>query len=114
MKRKNSICLSVIIVLLLVSIVITVYQKNYEKEYVQEETQMKELESTLVEQELYKYKVLENDEKLVVYTYNLEKVLFETSIDIKSLPANLQDKIHKGISFRNEEELYSFLESYSS
>ena len=49
--------------------------------------------------------ILESDDK-TVYEY--------TQIMIHMLPADLQDKVNEGYYLENEEELYSFLENYSS
>ena len=38
----------------------------------------------------------------------------ETAIELDVLPLEIQEKIDSGIFFQTEQELYDFLESYSS
>lgn len=54
------------------------------------------------------------DNKVVVYLEDMRTVYIETEILLESLPANLQQNIIDMMWIRDEEELYSFLENYSS
>lgn len=76
------------------------------------------MESTLKEsmiiQQPYAYLVLEQDGVLVVYEADGETVLFETNVRVQNLDAELQEKVKEGLPFVNEQELFDFLESYSS
>ena len=38
----------------------------------------------------------------------------ETTIQLSDLPERLQEKVTEGLYFTDEEELYAFLENYSS
>ena len=58
--------------------------------------------------------VLAKDNKLVVYYEDLETIYLSTDIDMDSLPKQVQLEILKKKYFESEEELYNFLESYSS
>ena len=58
------------------------------------------------------YKFVHN--KVVVYLEDMQTVYIETDIRLDSLPATLQQNIIDMMWIRDEEELYSFLENYSS
>ena len=58
--------------------------------------------------------ILAKDNKLVVYYEDLETVYLSTDIVMDSLPKDVQLEILKKKYFESEEELYNFLESYSS
>ena len=51
---------------------------------------------------------------LVVYDCVTRKRYDETSILVQNLPENWQKKLAEGLYFADEEELYEFLENYSS
>lgn len=72
------------------------------------------LKESMMIQQPYAYLVLEQDGVLVVYEADGETVLFETNIRVQNLDAELQEKVEEGLPFVNEQELYDFLESYSS
>ncbi len=52
--------------------------------------------------------------RLVVYETKSQEIFMETSIEIYTLPSEIQEKLEPGIFFQTEGELYDFLESYSS
>lgn len=54
------------------------------------------------------------DNEVVVYLEDRKTVYIETDISLDSLPAHLQQNIIDMMWIRDEEELYSFLENYSS
>ncbi len=54
------------------------------------------------------------DNEVVVYLEDMQTVYIETDITLDSLPAHLQQNIIDMMWIRDEEELYSFLENYSS
>jgi len=58
--------------------------------------------------------VIEEDGYLVVYDRVNRKRYDETTIKASDLPERLQTQIIDGLYFVNEEELYAFLENYSS
>lgn len=51
---------------------------------------------------------------ITVYLSDKKTVFEYTSIDAKSLPAEIEAEIKNGKYIKNTEELYSFLETYSS
>ena len=78
------------------------------------EQQEEETEESMknVEQERYYLKM--SEEYLTVYYTETDLVYFETGLKLSDLPSDLQEEAKTGISFSNLEELYSFLENYSS
>lgn len=58
--------------------------------------------------------IVSKDSKLVVYYEDMETIFLTTNILLNSLPINLQLEILSKKYFETEEELYNFLESYSS
>lgn len=55
-----------------------------------------------------------HDDYLAVYHSDTDQIYFETGLQLSDLPQDLQEKAETGITFSNLEELYSFLENYSS
>ena len=84
-------------------------QSNTEKEIVKEETS-----EVSKEQEAYEYVILNNGGFLCVYLKDLKTVYFQTDIPYDKLNEEMQQKIDQGYLIRNAEELYDFLENYSS
>jgi hypothetical protein len=62
----------------------------------------------------YKYIIFSEDGELVVYYADNTTVFFNSGIREESLPEELKERLWAGISFASEEELYEFLENYSS
>lgn len=60
------------------------------------------------------YFIKEKDGRLVVYLSKTQEIYMETSIESETLPDDVKEKLETGIFFENEEDLYGFLESYSS
>lgn len=61
-----------------------------------------------------RFMVKEEDGYLVIYDELTRKVYDETTIRIEDLPERLREKVTEGLFFSDEEELYAFLENYSS
>lgn len=62
----------------------------------------------------YEYVVLVKDNRLAVYRKGEKEIYFETNIRVDELDKMAAQKAESGIYFQNEQELYAFLESYSS
>lgn len=58
--------------------------------------------------------IISKDNKLVVYYEDMETVFLTTDISMDVLPPDVQLEILQKKYFETEEELYNFLESYSS
>lgn len=85
-------------------------------EYV-EETEMlppPELIESMAVPENYVYVIYEKDGVLMVYEKDGKTEYFETNIRVRDLEEKMLENLQKGIYFQTEEELYDFLESYSS
>ena len=61
-----------------------------------------------------KYYVKVSGEYLSVYFSDTDRLYFETSLKVSDLPEYLREDAVNGISFSSLENLYSFLENYSS
>lgn len=61
-----------------------------------------------------RFLVKEEDGYLVIYDRTAMKRYDETTIQLNDLPERLQEKVTEGLYFTDEEELYAFLENYSS
>ena len=61
-----------------------------------------------------KFFAVEEDGYLVIYDRVSRNRYDETTILIRELPEDLQEKIAEGLYFTDEEALYAFLENYSS
>ncbi len=64
--------------------------------------------------EPYAYVLLAEDGFVAVYQADRETLYATTGILVDNLPANLQQEIRDGKIIDSEEQLYSFLENYSS
>lgn len=65
-------------------------------------------------QKPYEYVVIEEDGYLTVYYKDRETKYMDTDIKVTELEARLQKEIKSGKTFENSEQLYDFLENYSS
>ena len=62
----------------------------------------------------YKYMIYQDGERLTVYESDSITVFMETDILVEELPEDMREQLKLGIGICTEEELYDFLESYSS
>lgn len=60
------------------------------------------------------YYLKKNGDYLSVYQGNSRDVYFETGIRLSDLPEDIQAEVETGIVFNSLEELFGFLENYSS
>ena len=76
----------------------------------------KELKTTesLAVYEPYAYIIKQKDGILVAYKSDGITEFFETNIRIRDLNEDMVKKLENGIRFSDDQELYAFLESYSS
>ena len=73
---------------------------------------VKEVNNKASTKEKYIYSIKFENDMLVVY--NEQNKMFDTGIELRDLPSDLCQKIDEGYGFDTEQELYDFLESYSS
>ena len=63
---------------------------------------------------VYEFKLVVEKNKIVVYRISTGEVFANTDIKLQELPYGLKSEIENGKLFKDESELYYFLESYSS
>lgn len=104
-------------------------QKSYEKDIDllkrQNKTLLAQIEQAEMEREKefaeslnvvepYQYVLLEEEGYVAVYCADRKTLYASTDIQIQSLPDELQQEIQEGKPISSEEQLYGFLENYSS
>lgn len=121
MKRQVRICIFYGVILLLIVAVLWFMNASLERqkrEVKLAEAGMEETEENLaINKELsvnYKYVLKVEDGQLSVYDRDQDTLYLDTGIQIDDLPQYVQIKITEGMGFDSEEELFAFLESYSS
>lgn len=62
----------------------------------------------------YEYILRNHDEYVTVYRLPEDEIYEYTDVILDVLPAELQEEIRQGKYLRNDEELYNFLENYTS
>jgi hypothetical protein len=72
------------------------------------------LEESMTLQQNEGFLILELEHRLVVYDLYARELIFETNILYSDLPQEVQKAVDNGIYLGNEQELFDFLESYSS
>ena len=122
MKQKYSICIFISLILIFVVIILfTTADKT--KNNTTEQSKMQETESqesneeavySSKTEESYQYIIFDVDGHLLVYYADNCTVFFDTGIQTKNLSEDMKSALEKGIRFQTEEELYEFLENYSS
>lgn len=78
------------------------------------ETDTNDAVEIVLEYTNYKYFIIEEHGRLTVYDTATKTIFLETAIDTELLPEQIQKNLHNGIYFETEEDLFDFLESYSS
>ncbi len=66
------------------------------------------------EAEGYAYVLRNHEGYVAVYELPADEIYEYTDVIMEILPAALQEEIHEGKYLKNEEELYNFLENYTS
>ena len=74
----------------------------------------KELAESLNVVEPYEYVLLAEEGYVAVYCADRKTLYASTDIQIQNLPDELQQEIQEGKLISSEEQLYNFLENYSS
>ena len=81
-----------------------------EPENIEEETSIESANMTLP----YQYLVIAEDGYLNVYMDDKQTLYMYTDIKLEELPLETAQKVSKGLTFKTLEDLYRFLEAYSS
>jgi hypothetical protein len=127
MKHKYSICVlfGLFLICILIAVFSTVEQKRIKRQEIAEPQQIQEADdipdatetesvTSSKEEGSYSYIILEEDGHLLVYYSDNMTVFFDSGIPAGNLPESLLTELETGIRFSDEEELYEFLENYSS
>ena len=80
----------------------------------EEEEDPKETAQSTAQPVSYEFVLCEEEGYVMVYYADRETVYDTTDIRLEDLPANLQQEIREGKEMGSQQELYNFLESYSS
>ena len=127
MKNKLGICIFCVIVLGACLTIGSISDSKREKrdnptEQI-EEQQIQEIErekmispsvETNKELTYFKYMIYQDGERLTVYESDSTTIYMQTDIMVDQLPEDVREQLDLGIGIQTEEELYDFLESYSS
>ena len=128
MKKTTSICLftGMIFLLLILTVYLLFTQQNAgagkkdisaaTEEILAENDTAENIRTTesIAIYEPYTYVIKQKDGILVVYQSHGVTEFFETNIRVRDLDEEMIKKSENGIFFSNDQELYAFLESYSS
>ena len=122
MKQKYSICIFIALLLCVsLSVVWITGQVNRDTELTEDiivqETEKTNDEETVYSSKTvdeYKYVIMDVDGHLTVFYSDNETVYFDTGIRSENLSDAVRSDLQCGIRFLTEEELYEFLENYSS
>ncbi len=128
MKKTTSICLftGMIFLLLILTVYLLFTQQNAgagkkdisaaTEEILAENDTAENIRTTesIAIYEPYTYVIKQKDGILVVYQSDGVTEFFETNIRVRDLDVGMIKKLENGIFFSNDQELYAFLESYSS
>lgn len=85
-----------------------------EKKQEKSKPKQEEMKETASSETPYEYVIVNDNGYLTVYQKDLKTVYFQTNIPYAELHTELQKKIDQGYLIQDAEELYDFLENYSS
>ena len=85
-----------------------------EKKQEKSKPKQEEMKETASSETPYEYVIVNDNGYLTVYQKDLKTVYFQTDIPYAELHTELQKKIYQGYLIQDAEELYDFLENYSS
>lgn len=118
MKRQVSVSIFLAIMVILLAWLYIKFNNETQpkKEKITTENDVSKEQSVTISQEYIScpYYIKEEYGRLVVYESKNQEIYMETSIETYTLPTEIKEKLETGIFFQTEEELYDFLESYSS
>lgn len=114
MKRSKCICIFLIVcgLILAVFLLRTAPWSLKEKPGTQEIQKEENVQPSAAQ--TYAYRIVVEEEYLVVYKTTETEAYLHTDICLTSLPEEVQRSVLKGMTFATEKELYDFLENYSS
>ena len=126
MKKTLSICIFCVILFMGFWIVWNILSPKEESKELESEKRVENSSKEFKQSEIpssvetnkevtyYKYMIYQDGERLTVYESDSITVFMETDILVDELPEDMREQLNLGIGICTEEELYDFLESYSS
>ena len=118
MKRQVSVSIFLAILVIILAWIYIKFsnETRVDENKVTTENDVSKEQSVTISQEYtsYPYYIKAIDGRLVVYESKQQTIFMETSIEIHTLPEEIQNNLETGIFFETEGKLYDFLESYSS
>lgn len=120
MRRKIGICLLVFIFLFLVTFGTGLFltsTPDRENKYMNQPEQESQTEESILsskEEAAFQYIVFSEEGKLIVYFSDGKTPFFNSGVSDEHLPEKWKKILPQGIRFQSEEELFEFLEAYSS
>lgn len=122
MKRQVSICFLLALVVIVLTLVYIKSNNETGRDRTEQNTKNTELTTEDNKQSItssheytnYYFYVKNDNGRVSVYDVKTQTLYMETSIETNLLTEELQRQLEDGIYFKTEEELYDFLESYSS
>ena len=118
MKRQMSIS---IILSILVIVLAWLYIKDFNKrrennDNLVTENNISKEEAITISQEYenFDFYIKSEDGSVSVFHVKTQELFMETGIETYTLPNEIRNQLNSGIFFETEDELYDFLESYSS
>lgn len=122
MKRQISIC--IFLAILVIGLALLYIKLNNENDImpIKENTETQEIlteENTQSitssnEYTMYYFYAKNDNGRISIYDVKTQTLYMETGIEIFLLPQEMQKELESGIYFKTEQELFDFLESYSS
>lgn len=122
MKRQISICIFISALVIVLGLLYTKIHNEDNKPQKEQVVEVTEHESTeddksvTISQEYNTYYFYAKDDegRVSIYDMKSQTLYMETGIESNMLPESVQKELESGIYFKDEMELYDFLESYSS
>ena len=126
-KMKKQISISIFLAIFVIILTLLYIKLNNDQEPEQEREQNEQLVEKECSEQMFQNSVVLSQENisspfyiknedgwLVVYQTKTQERYMDTGIETNNLPADLLEIAEVGIFFETEQELYDFLESYSS
>ena len=118
MKRQVSVSIFLAVIVIALAWLYIKYsnEARVENERITTENEITNEEAVTINQDYitHPYYIKAEYGRLVVYESKSGEIYMETGIGIYTLPQDIRLNIESGIFFSSEQELYDFLESYSS
>lgn len=128
MKQKSIciilFCVSILIIIGILFFLLPIPKTEEETEYLVMESEaatMQDAQSvetfsdrTTEQTQIGRYVVIDIENRLHIYDDYAHAVVYQSGIRVDQLPDEIKEKVKEGIIFSSEQEMFEFLESYSS